>query len=144
MRNMKKIAGLIFSFAVILLLPSCANKEVTKDDTPKKDSVYVFDQVAPDTVKKIIPPLVVSPTVQTPSYVVQIGAFSTKDKAESYSAVAKTKMNYDITIKFNDVKQLYVVQLSPPFTSRPEAEKVRDEIKQIYEYRDVWIVTIDK
>ena len=52
MRKMKKLAGLIFSFAVILLLPSCASKEVTKDNAPKKDSVYVFDQVSPDTVKK--------------------------------------------------------------------------------------------
>jgi cell division protein FtsN len=144
MRKMKKLAGLIFSFAVILLLPSCASKEATKDNTPKKDSVYVFDQVAPDTVKKQLPPPVENPTIQLPYYIIQIGAFSTKEKAESFSAVAKTKINYDMTIKLNDLKELYVVQLSPPFTSRPDAEKVRDQIKQIYEYRDVWIVTVDK
>ena len=144
MRKMKKLAGVIFYFAIILLLPSCASKEVTKDNSPKKDSVYVFDQVAPDTVKKQLPPPVESPTIQTPYYLIQLGAFSTREKAESFSAVAKTKINYDMTIKFNDVKGLYVVQLSPPFTSRPEAEKVRDEIKQIYEYRDVWIVNVDK
>jgi cell division protein FtsN len=84
MRKMKKIAGIIFSFVVILLLPSCASKEVTKDNTPKKDSVYVFDQVSPDTVKKQLPPPMENPTVQTPYYLVQIGAFSTRDKAESF------------------------------------------------------------
>jgi hypothetical protein len=40
--------------------------------------------------------------------------------------------------------KLFVVQLTPPCTSRPEAEKVRDEIKQFQEYRDVWIVTVEK
>lgn len=140
---MKKLAGLIFSFAVILLLPSCASKEVTKDDTPKKDTVYVFDQVAPDTVKKQAPP-VENTTVQTPYYLVQIGAFSTRDKAESFSGIAKTKLNYDVKIKYNDVIKLFVVQLSPPFSSRPEAEKVRNDIKQYKEYNDAWIVTVDK
>ena len=144
MRKMKILAGLIFSFAVILLLPSCTSKEVTKEQTPSKDSVYVFDQVSPDTVKQKVPPPVESPTIKVPNYIIQIGAFSTRDKAESFSEVAKTKINYDMTIKLNDVKGLYIVQLSPPFTSRPEAEKVRDQIKQIYEYRDVWIVTEDK
>ena len=143
MRKMKKLAGLIFSFAVILLLPSCASKEVTKDDTPKKDTVYVFDQVAPDTVKKQAPP-VENTTVQTPYYLVQIGAFSTRDKAESFSGIAKTKLNYEMTIKYNDVIKLFVVQLSPPFVSRPEAEKVRNDIKQYKEYNDAWIVTVDK
>ena len=140
---MKKLAGLIFSFAVILLLPSCASKEVTKDDTPKKDTVYVFDQVAPDTVKKQAPPME-NTTVQTPYYLVQIGAFSTRDKAESFSGIAKTKLNYDVKIKYNDVIKLFVVQLSPPFSSRPEAEKVRNDIKQYKEYNDAWIVTVDK
>jgi cell division protein FtsN len=144
MRKMKKLVGLIFSFAVILLLPSCTSKEVTKENTPKKDSVYVFDRVVPDTVKKQLQPPVENPTLQTPYYLVQIGAFSTRDKAESFSGIAKKKLNYDMTIKYNDEIKLYVVQLTPPFTSRPEAEKVRDEIKQIQEYRDVWIVTVGK
>ncbi|MDR3668026.1 MAG: SPOR domain-containing protein [Ignavibacteriaceae bacterium] len=140
---MKIIAGLIFSCAVLVLLPSCSSKEVTKDNTPKKDSVYVFDQVSPDTVKKIEPP-VVSQNNSIPGYVIQIGAFSSRDKAESFSDIAKKKLNYDITIKYNDMIKLFLVQLNPPFTSKPEAEKVRDEIKQNQDYHDAWIVTVDK
>ena len=141
---MKKLAGIIFSFVVILLLPSCASKEVTKDNTPPKDTVYVFDQVSTDTIKKQLPPPVEYSTIQTPYYLVQIGAFSTRDKAESFSGIAKTKLNYEMTIKYNDVIKLFVVQLSPPFVSRPEAEKVRNDIKQYKEYNDAWIVTVDK
>jgi len=146
MRKMKKLAGLIFSFAVIMLLPSCTSKEVTKDNTPKKDTVYVFDQVAPDKETKQVtpPPPVENQTIGTPQYFVQIGAFTTRDKAETFSATAKKKLNHEISIKFNDEKKLFVVQISPPYSSRPDAEKVRDEIKQIPEYSDVWIVTVDK
>jgi cell division protein FtsN len=144
MRKMKKLAGLIFSLVVILLLPSCASKEVAKDDTSQKDTVYVFDQVSPDTVKQIYQPPVETPTIQAPYYLVQIGAFSTRDKAESFTAVAQKKLNHDITIKYNDEIKLFVVQLNPPYTSRPDAEKIRDQIKQIQEYRDVWIVTVGK
>jgi cell division protein FtsN len=140
---MKIIAGLIFSFAVLLLFPSCASKEVTKDNTPKKDSVYVFDQVTPDTVKQIEPPVVSQPTTST-GYVIQIGAFSTRDKAESFSDIAKKKLNYDITIKYNDMIKLFLVQLNPTYNSHAEAEKVRDEVRQNQDYHDAWIVTIDK
>ena len=148
MSKMKKLAGIFFSLAVILLLPSCSSKEVTKEDTPKKDTVYVFDQAPQETPKKVQTPDVNQQTpietqkVTGTHYFVQIGAFSTKDKAESFSAAAKQKLNHDMTIKLNEEKQLYVVQLTPPFTSRTEAEKVRDNIKQIQEYSDAWIVTI--
>jgi cell division protein FtsN len=145
MRKMKKLAGLIFPFVVILLLPSCTPKEATKDNTPKKDTVYVFDRVAPDTVvKQVYTPPVETPTYGTPHYFVQIGAFSTRDKAESFSATAKQKLNHEFVIKFNEDKKLYTVQVSPPYTSRPEAEKVRDDIKQVPEYSDAWIVTVEK
>jgi cell division protein FtsN len=147
MSNMKKLAGIFFSLAVIVLLSSCSSKEVTKEDTPKKDTVYVFDQAPQETPKKVETPEV---NQQTPienqkltgtHYFVQIGAFSTKDKAETFSAAAKQKLNHDMTIRFNEEKQLYVVQLAPPFSSRSEAEKIRDNIKQNQEYSDAWIVT---
>ena len=140
---MKILTGLIISLAVLLLLPSCSSKEVTKDNTPKKDTVYVFDQVAPDTLKQSIPTVVTS-TVSTPSYFIQIGAFLSREKAETFTDIAKKKLNHDFTINYSDNIKLFVVQMTPPYSSRPDAEKVRDEIKQIQEYRDAWIVTIDK
>jgi cell division protein FtsN len=145
---MKKLAGIFFSLAVILLLPSCSSKEVTKEDTPKKDTVYVFDQAPQEAPKKVQTPEVNQQTpietqkVTGTHYFVQIGAFSTRDKAETFSAAAKQKLNHEMAIKFNEEKQLYVVQLSPSFTSRSEAEKVRDNVKQTQEYNDAWIVTI--
>jgi cell division protein FtsN len=153
MRNMKKLAGIILSLAVIMLLPSCSStKEATKEDTPKKDSVYVFDQAPPETVKKVHPQVETPPVeTQTPvenqshkgtHYFVQIGAFSTREAAETFSSAAKQKLNRDATIRFNQEARLYVVQLDPPFMTRTEAEKVRDDIKLVKEYNDAWIVTV--
>jgi cell division protein FtsN len=143
MRKMKIIAGLILSIVVVLLIPSCSSKEVTKDNTTKKDTVYVFDQVSPDTVKQKEPPAVTQNNT-TISYYIQIGAFSTMEKAESFTDIAKKKFNYDISIKYNEMIKLYVVQLTTPYKSHSEAEKVRDEIKQFQEYHDAWILTVDK
>jgi cell division protein FtsN len=149
MRNMKKLAGIILSLAVILLLPSCSStKEATKEDTPKKDSVYVFDQAPPETVKKVHPqvetqaPPVENQTIKGTHYFVQVGAFSTRDAAETFSASAKQKLNRDFTIRYSEEVKLYVVQVSPTFMTRTEAEKVRDDIKQVKEYSDAWIVTV--
>jgi hypothetical protein len=37
-----------------------------------------------------------------------------------------------------------VVQLRPSFKSKEDAEKVRNQLWQIEEYKDAWIVTINK
>jgi cell division protein FtsN len=150
---MKKLAGIILSLAVIMLIPSCSSKEVAKENTPKKDSTYVFDQAPPENVKKVQPPVEIQTPAETQTtvenqtnkgarYFVQIGAFSTRDAAETFSSAAKQKLNRDATIRFNQDAKLYVVQLDPPFMTRIEAEKVRDDIKQVKEYSDAWIVTV--
>ena len=136
---MKKLAGLIFSLVVILLLSSCSSKDVTKTDTPQKDSTYVFDQVPVDTVKHQEPPQVEQTGTR---YTVQMGAFSTKEKADAFTAAAKKKLNLDMTIKFSSEVNLFVVQVTPPYSTKIEAEKERDNIKQFQEYKDAWIVTI--
>jgi len=136
---MKKLAGLIFSLVVILLLSSCSNKDVTKEDTPKKDSTYVFDQVPVDTVKHQ-ETAQVEPTGT--KYTVQMGAFSTKEKADVFTSAAKQKLNLDMTIKFSNELNLFIVQLSRSYATKPEADKQRDNIKQFQEYKDAWTVTI--
>jgi len=143
--NMKKLIGLIFSLVVILVLSSCSNKDVTKEETPKKDSTYVFDQVPVDSVKKLMTPadgLSTGVVVPATKYTVQMGAFTTKEKADAFTAVAKKKLNLDMTIKFSSEVNLFVVQVNPPYSTKSEAEKEKDNIKQVQEYKDAWVVTI--
>jgi cell division protein FtsN len=136
---MKKLAGLIFSLAVIILFSSCSSKEVTKDETPKKDSTYVFDQVPVDTVKHQEVPKVEPMGTR---YTVQMGAFTTQEKADAFTAAAKKKLNHEMTIKFSSEVNLFVVQITPPYATKMEADKERDNIKQFQEYKDAWTVTI--
>ena len=144
-KTMKKLAGIIFFLSVILILPSCSSKEVTKENnTPKKDSTYVFDQVPTETVKQIEAPPVETPVITGPEYIVQLGAFSTMDKAADFTAMAKKKLSKEMVIVYNQEKKLYIVQINPPFTSKQEAEKLRDNIKQNKEFSDVWILTVNK
>ncbi len=141
---MKKLAGLIFPLVVILLLSSCSSKEVTKDEKTQKDSTYVFDQVPVDSVKKVMTPTdgLTNAVVLETKYTVQMGAFSTQEKADAFTVAAKKKLNLDMTIKFSNEKNLFIVQITPPYSTKMEADKERDNIKQFQEYKDVWTVTI--
>jgi cell division protein FtsN len=76
---------------------------------------------------------------------VQIGAFTTKERAEKFAELSRTKIIKDIIITYSENNNLYLVQLSPFYTSRQEAELIRDELKIIPELSNVlWIVTVNK
>jgi hypothetical protein len=117
---------------------------VQKDETIKKDSTYVFDQVPIDSVKKIMTPTdgLTNVVVLTGKYTVQLGAFTTNENAESFSSVAKKKLNRDLTVKFSNEVNKFVVQLTSSYPTKPEADKERDDIRQFQEYKDAWTVII--
>lgn len=140
---MKKVAGILFSLTIAFLFTSCSTtKETVKEETPQKDSVYVFDQAPVEN--KIEPLTTKEPLITGTYYVIQVGAFSTKEKAETYSQLFKSKVNDETSITFNNEKNLYLVQLVNKFTNKQDAEKKRDLIKENKEFSDVWIVTINK
>lgn len=130
---MKRIAGILFILSILFTLSSCSlTKETPKDNTEKKDSVYVFDQAPKE------------PEITGTYYIVQIGAFTTQEKADVFANQFKTKMNKEVSISYNKGLNLYVVQLLPKFKDRPEAESIRDLIKKEKEFSDVWILTVNK
>ncbi len=168
-----KIKLLFFCLIVPFILNACSSTQQTtggtagqnqanadsnvaqqKQANTKKDSLYVFDAVPPNSQKKEAPET--QPTEnngemnETPSrmtmtyYVVQIGAFTTKEKADEFAAESRSKINYKITVGFNPDVNLYVVRLLPEYTSHDEAEQVRNSIWRIKEFKDAWISTIRK
>ena len=80
--------------------------------------------------------------VLPPKFTVQLGAFTTKENAETFSATAKKKMNRDLTIKFSSEINKFVVQLTSSYPTKPEADKERDNIRQFQEYKDAWTISI--
>ena len=143
---------IIFSF----IIASCSSSEKatgsSASDTTavgKKDSLYVFDQVTPpapkEPEKKEAPAQNYDqPNLPVTFYVVQIGAFTTKDKADEFASESRNKIQDGINVSFNPVVNLYVVQLNTHYSSHDEAEKVRNDLWKLNEFKDAWIVTEQK
>jgi len=148
--NLKNQSIKLSAFSIIVLstfLFSCSTlQETDTNSTVAQDTTkntYVFDNV-------VLPESNTAPTTEAEEqkeivekavemHIVQIGAFTTQEKAEIFLNKFKTKTNYQFNIQFDQIKGLYVIQL-PPFSSRNEAEIVRDELRTIKELEGTFIV----
>ena len=133
----------------------CSTTQQTTDDESKKQpDIYVFDDVDKvDSLKTTADTTVIEPTElaqravvlpeKTLKFIVQVGAFSTKERAESFVSENQSKLDLKMAISFNESTQLQVVQL-PPFSTRESAEEYRNKIWKIPVFRDAFIITIEE
>jgi hypothetical protein len=139
---MRTIAKIFFIILIIsCLFISCSPSEETqvKKQENEKDTVYVFDEIPPEDTFEFEAPVQQSFDV----YVVQIGAFSTFDRAKEFADQSWAKLNREIKVEYKETKTLYVVWIYPPFKDKTSAESYRSEIQQSKEFKDAWIVTIE-
>jgi len=139
---MKKNLIFIFYIFIALFLTACSSSKDNADlfKTNSADSLYVFDSVPIDSIKNENFALLTISNVKL--YIVQIGAFTTKDKAELFAANSKKKIKYDIDIAFSNSVNLYVVQLKPFYNKKEDAEMVRNKLWTMDDYKDAWILTV--
>jgi cell division septation protein DedD len=145
--NFLKIALFIF----LLSLIGCATvSESEKDNSTETQSVYVFDDVSSDSTTAEVSETneaTPEPEEKTNStfefFIVQLGAFSTLDKAQTFVNNTKSYTEYDLNIHFSEKVNLHVFQL-PPFRTRTKAEEVRDKLKTIPEFNGAFIVPNNK
>ena len=76
-------------------------------------------------------------------FYVQIGAFTSQDRADKFVKENQSKLNYNMDISFSNEVKLWVVRL-PVFASREEAEKVRNDLWNSGDFDDAFIVTLEK
>lgn len=137
---------IVFIIVLTILLYGCSSIQKNESSNTSNEA-YVFDNVAiSDSSNKVQAETNESTEiVEEPieMYIVQIGAFSTQDKAEIFLHKFKDKVKNDLNIHFDEGKGLYVIQL-PPFRTREEALKVRDELKTINELEGTFIVPNNK
>ncbi|GAB4128832.1 MAG: hypothetical protein Fur0015_02640 [Ignavibacteriales bacterium] len=132
--------NLLFFFVSIFLFYACSSSEQTTN-VPQVKETYVFDDVSEKEAKDVKP---VENAVNSPKdnisevFIVQLAAFSTEDKADKFILENKSKIKYSLIKKFSEKVNLYVVQI-PPFTSRGEAEKVRNELWKSETFKDAFI-----
>ena len=137
---MKLILFLFLGFLI-----SCSSKEVTKE----KDN-YVFDRVELDSleINKDINQSITESTEESVAvnsyYLVQIGAFTSEQRAKKFAEKTKKMLNEEIIISFSDKVNLYLVQLEKRFSRKSEAEIVRNNLRLFPEFQDAWIVTINE
>jgi cell division septation protein DedD len=134
MKNILFLLSILFVFFV-----GCTASKQSDEE----DKVYVFDDIPKENTIEA-PKTGEYPNLDQTYYVVQIGAFTSKERAESFTDLAKVKIKNEIKITYNDALKLYVVQITPFYKSKKEAELVRDEIRQVPEFSDAWIVTVNK
>lgn len=143
-------------FLISVLFFSCSSTKETTSENSADQEVYVFDDVenvnenSHEAVEVTVTQKVSEETKTEPEpidqvepdteYIVQVGAFSKKEKADTFISLVKNKTSYTLVSKFSETVKLFVVQLHP-FNTRAEAEKVRNELWNIDEFSDAFIVT---
>lgn len=147
--------------AILFLFNACSSSNQTaKEDQKKQPEVFVFDDVSKvdttkiDSSKTKIPeskpsvketalqkvneqPIQTTPTA-TEKFVVQLGAFSSKERAEEFVKENQAKIQQQMVIVFDDKLKLFVVKL-PPFPKREDAELIKNNIRQIPAFKDAFI-----
>jgi cell division septation protein DedD len=137
---MKKYFLILLIFLSVKLFIGCTTSQ---QNTDNEKQIYIFDEVPEE--KTIEPPKTGEyPNTVSSYYVVQIGAFTTEEKAEAFAEISRTKTNYKSSVVYSDNLKLYLVQIIPFFKSRTEAEEVRNNLWKLQEFVDAWIVTVNK
>ncbi len=146
----------IFPLLVFLsfLITSCSNtqqttKNQTENQTKAKDSLYVFDKVPVDTTKSEtqsaeLNSSTTTENISTPYYLVQIGAFSSQDRANNFVDKIQPLLTQKVKITFDQSVNLYVVRLSKIYKTHEEAENAKNDINREPAFKDAWVVTIEK
>lgn len=140
---LRSVFLMLISSFILFSCSSVQESEKKSSDSTSTASAYVFDNVTlvdstnNSAVEINETPEIVEKAIEL--YIVQIGAFTTREKAELFLEKFKNKISYDLNIHFNHEKGLHVIQL-PPFRTREEADKVRDELRTIKELEGTFIV----
>jgi len=128
----------LLSFLIIILVAACSSSEKTTNRIEDDSKSYVFDDVPPEDIFTLETPKETSANF----YVIQIAAFSTRERAELFAEKSRRDLNRGIAIIFNDDVNLFVVRLEEKFNSKIEAERVRANLWQMEGYNDAWIIPI--
>jgi cell division septation protein DedD len=148
---------LIYSslFLIMISVIGCSSPEETvKPDDQKESKVYQSDEIKKiDSVKtetaKPVPSLldkdndVEKNRKSYPKFIVQVGAFTTRERAQSFVNESQVKLIQKLEISFSDKVHLYVVRL-PEFNTREEADLVKNDLRKIPDFNDAFIITLEE
>lgn len=157
---MKKVIYFVTSFLIIFYYGCSSSQETASGDSEKQPDIYVFDDVdkvdsvSTDSVSLNQVPIkndsskvqiAESKTESTKSefYTVQIGAFSTYERAQTFMKENQPKTSYKFNSFYNDQTKLFVVR-TDEYATREEAEKIRNFLWQFSSMKGAFIITLEK
>jgi len=127
-------------FSFFFVIGCSSSEEQTKEEKEIQKEEYVFDASGVDSTESPSEVLADVPAEQpVKKFSVQLGAFSTKAKADEFVALSKKKLAKELIVSYSEEFKLYVVQL-PPFASKAEAESVRNVLWNSKDFKDAFIV----
>ncbi len=143
----------------LIILSACISAEQTTEETIKKETeVYVFDDikkaddVKPDTITSIKETNQVEPAKVevienrikdiSIKYTVQLGAFTSKERADVFVKENQDKTSLRLQISFNAKNKLFVVQI-PPYKTKEEADKIRDNLRKFSVFKESFTVLME-
>jgi cell division septation protein DedD len=142
---MKNVFLLVVSFAMMTYFIGCSSQPAENSQEkilPKLAVDTVAAPVAQDTVKSVEKEDTTSLPVGK-KFTVQVGAFTTIDKANALAADAGKVFQKQFLVSFNDQVKLYVVRSIPLFDSKIEADSFKAEVQKIKGFEDAWVVTLE-
>lgn len=131
---------IFYTFISLIFFTGCST---LRQETDEQKQVYVFDEVPEDKTIDV-PKTGEYPNLKEAYYVVQVGAYTTEERANTFAELSRKKTNYKFSVVYSESLKLYLVQVIPFFKSRTEAEEVRNNLWKISEFVDAWILTVNK
>lgn len=131
---------IFYTFISLIFFAGCSTLH---QETDEQKQVYVFDEVPEDKTIDV-PKTGEYPNLKEAYYVVQVGAYTTEERANTFTEMSRKKTNYKFSVVYSESLKLYLVQVIPFFKSRTEAEEVRNNLWKISEFVDAWILTVNK
>lgn len=132
--------SLTFLFGGCTAVDENVNDEIKEEETAQEVQVEQIEEV---TIDERISEPVEQPAPQTYFYV-QIGAFTTEDRAETFKSKAVKKIKESISISFDSPTGLWVLRVEPPFNDKKDADAYRNKLWQDKEFKDAFVVIIQK
>lgn len=142
-----KVTIILFLLTGLFFFGCSSSQETTKEekDTSEEQEIYVFDDVTEFDSTEVEyededETIVYEQQEKVTEYYVQVGAYTTRERADAFVREAATETAYPMDIEYSDRVGLYVIQL-PPFTTYDEAAAVRNQLWQKPIFKDAFVVT---
>ena len=135
------ILFLLFT-SLMFSLTSCSSsiEQTRQEEGSEDEEIYVFDDSPEDK------PEVENESLEKENsyFLIQIGAFTTRRRAQLFADESKNKLGREVTVSYSSDVNLFVVQVDKKFVTKKDAELVRNQIREKEEFKDACIVSIEK